>query len=120
MTGKLVPASLLIEDARAAYLARYYGLIPEDFRERVADAYGRACACCGSSLFLTIDHIVPRSATGEPGQKRLWEFLWRHDFPKSDYQLLCRLCNGLKAHGVECGHRSLARHLLKLMKESES
>jgi hypothetical protein len=75
--------------------------------------YGRACACCGGTKRLTIDHIEGNGTQhraelfGRP-QGVTWQFyrwLIREGFP-GGYQTLCGPCNSSKGDGDRCrlGH----------------
>ena len=75
-------------------------------RELVFGHYGRACACCGSTELLTIDHMNPiinaqlRRYTGRGGV-RFYRWLIRQGLPPG-YQTLCQLCNASKGTGPVC------------------
>ncbi|HEV7378011.1 MAG TPA: HNH endonuclease signature motif containing protein [Pyrinomonadaceae bacterium] len=107
-----IPRYLIIEDERAAYLARYHGVVPEgdELRRIVVRAYGGRCACCGFDSYqdMTIDHIEPIAVKG--GTRKRYIALWRADFPSENLQLMCAACNGAKGAGRECPHTDIARH----------
>jgi hypothetical protein len=70
--------------------------------------YGEACACCGITERLTIDHI---DGTGQEHRQRLfggahggnvfYHWLIRQSFPPG-YQTLCRPCNIRKRRRARC------------------
>lgn len=75
-------------------------------RNRVLDAYGRACACCGDTTpeFLELDHV---NGGGRQHRKRetrdIYQVVADEGFP-NDYRLLCSNCNhslGVKGY---CPH----------------
>jgi hypothetical protein len=81
-------------------------------REQVFAHYGTSCACCGSSVRLTIDHVQGdglehRRVIG-PGTSALYRWLIRNGFPDG-FQTLCRPCNASKGRGSFCrlNHRAL-------------
>lgn len=114
--SKRLPAALIIEDARAAYLAQYFGIVPDDYKLRVIARMGGACACCGETRadLMTLDHISPLN--GRKREKNLWLKLWREATSTDNLRLLCQPCNCAKSDKAECGHRLTARHVLHLMK----
>jgi hypothetical protein len=78
-------------------------------RSEVFAHYGQACACCGSTDRLTIDHIA---GTGADHRKelfggrqiagtRFYAWLIRQGFPDG-YQTLCAPCNRSKGTGARC------------------
>ena len=74
-------------------------------RAAVFSHYGRACACCGTTGQLTIDHV---NGGGGGHRRRLrlhgvWFYRWliREGFPPG-YQTLCRPCNSSKGEGSAC------------------
>jgi hypothetical protein len=82
----------------------------DSLRAAVFDHYGSACACCGSTERLSIDHV-----NGDGGRHRKelfgdgtggWGFyLWliRQDFPVvPPLQVLCHGCNTSKGDGDRC------------------
>ena len=76
---------------------RYYLTLKAD----VLEHYGTACACCGTTENLTIDHL--------PGSDRRYRergtgmYLWlkRSGFPEG-FQSLCKPCNSSKSDGDYC------------------
>jgi hypothetical protein len=77
-------------------------------RDRVLDHYGRACACCGATEDLSIDHVngggrahrielfgYKRAGTG------FYRWLIVQGFPDG-YQVLCVSCNSSKQGGLAC------------------
>ena len=78
--------------------------------EKVFNAYGSKCACCGESepIFLTMDHILNDGAKKRTihGQSySFYRWIIKNNYPK-DLQRLCRNCNWGKYanHGI-CPHR---------------
>jgi hypothetical protein len=79
-------------------------------RDAVLDHYGRACACCGTTENLSIDHPDGDGAEhraelfGSPragGGTRMYAWLAARGFPEG-YQVLCRPCNLSKEKGAAC------------------
>jgi hypothetical protein len=74
-------------------------------RDVVFDHYGRACACCGSEVKPTIDHVdgggrAHRAQIGH-GSGNLYRWLVANDFPDG-FQALCYPCNRSKRDGERC------------------
>lgn len=82
----------------------------EALRAEVFGHYGEACACCGSTNRLTIDHVngdggahrrelfsTPRGQAGVP----FYSWLVKNGFP-SGFQTLCCRCNTSKGTGERC------------------
>ena len=64
-------------------------------------AYGGKCAMCGisDSIVLDIDHIDNSGA--EDRKKGMWgwrlyRWLRKNNYPKDNFQLLCKNCNWIK------------------------
>jgi hypothetical protein len=79
------------------------------WRERVHaavfDHYGRACACCGTTENLSIDHVngdgkQHREELG-PDTGRIYRWLIKNGFPDG-FQVLCIPCNSSKNTGPAC------------------
>ena len=76
-------------------------------REAVLDHFGRACACCGSSDRLEVDHVngdgkAHREALGVRGGA-FYRLLVANGFPDDPpLQVLCGPCNGSKGKGPAC------------------
>ena len=96
--------------SRSAEQAREYRA---EYRERVLDAYGRKCSCCGETTlqFLTVDHVhndgyVARKEKQHPVDAAgFYRWLVRNNFPK-EFQLLCMNCNfGKSRNNGICPHR---------------
>lgn len=96
---------------RAAQLARYHR---RREREKLIEAYGGVCLCCGENTFefLTIDHIDGKGADHrrtfggrqEYGSRKLHMWLKQNGYPKGNFRLLCYNCNcAIGAHGY-CPH----------------
>ena len=81
----------------------------ERLRRKVFDYYGRACACCGATDELCIDHV-----NGDGRQHRMelfsdprraghdfYRVLIRQGFPPG-YQVLCRRCSSSKGRTAAC------------------
>jgi hypothetical protein len=77
----------------------------EALRAKVFDHYGWACACCGTSENLTVDHIhgdgAQHRAEIGPGSDRIYYWLVSNDFPPG-FQTLCNSCNSSKSDGERC------------------
>jgi hypothetical protein len=74
-------------------------------KQYVLEHYGTACACCGATADLTIDHIngdgkQHRQIIGG-GSHVIYAWLIKNDFPHG-FQTLCRLCNTSKRDGERC------------------
>lgn len=75
-------------------------------RDVVFDHYGRACACCGSTENLSIDHV---NGDGDAHRTRLriytgsdtYRWLIKNGFPEG-FQTLCLPCNASKKCGQQC------------------
>jgi len=74
-------------------------------KKRVFAHYGTACACCGSTHRLTIDHIdgSGKEHRAEIGNNGVSIYMWlvEHDFPPG-FQTLCGPCNTSKSTGDHC------------------
>lgn len=78
-------------------------------REAAFSHYGRACACCGATENLTIDHINGdgsqhrRELYGDSqrGSTRFYIWLIKQGFPPG-YQTLCHPCNASKKNSERC------------------
>jgi hypothetical protein len=78
-------------------------------RAQVFAHYGQACACCGRSDQLTIDHVNGDGDThrrelfgkSRAGGVRFYAWLVRQGFPPG-YQTLCHPCNTSKGGGLRC------------------
>jgi hypothetical protein len=73
-------------------------------KETVFDHYGHACACCGTTERLTIDHV-----NGDGDEHRaevgvgwaIYRWLVKNGCPEG-FQTLCQSCNGSKKRGTHC------------------
>lgn len=81
----------------------------QKLRQRLLDAYGNKCACCGEKeeKFLVVDH---KYNDGYLERKKypntqMWRFIIKQNFP-SRYQLLCYNCNMAKAFYGGCPHKN--------------
>jgi hypothetical protein len=73
-------------------------------RAAVFAHYGTACACCGSTSSLQIDHIegMRNAPRGSPRSgASLYRWLVSRNFPPG-FQTLCRACNRSKGEGPSC------------------
>ena len=75
-------------------------------RTAVFDHYGWACKCCGSTDWLTIDHVAGdgqehRAATGCGSGSGMYLWLVKNEFP-GGFQTLCWPCNNSKKAGDRC------------------
>jgi hypothetical protein len=79
-------------------------------KEKVLGHYGRACACCGAAVDLTLDHVNGDGAQHRlelygdsqgAGGTRFYRWLIRQGFPPG-YQTLCRRCNLSKGKSEFC------------------
>jgi hypothetical protein len=80
----------------------------KEARDQVLAHYGMACACCGATDRLTIDHVNAGGRAhrielfGHPGGSgAFYHWLIANNFPPG-YQVLCRRCNSSKATGTTC------------------
>jgi hypothetical protein len=91
-----IPSYIVIEDERAAYAARYHGLVPNQrqLRRMIVLEYGGRCACCGveSEHLMTVDHIEPVLG----GSRKTYLTLWREGFPKENLQHSASLATVLR------------------------
>jgi len=74
-------------------------------KQRVLGHYGTACACCGATANLTIDHV---NGDGKQHRKEIgvnslaiYRWLIKNDFPPG-FQTLCMPCNVSKFDGERC------------------
>lgn len=76
-------------------------------RQRVIEAYGGRCTCCGESQwqFLSIDHINNDGAKhrSEIGQSNVYKWAEDNGFPNT-LRLLCYNCNMARAFYGVCPH----------------
>ena len=77
--------SLLVIGLSSFSQSRY---IPESTKKIVYARDGGICQCCGSSLSLEFDHIIPYSCGGSSAV--------------SNIQLLCQSCNRSKSNSCYC------------------
>lgn len=80
-------------------------------RQRVLDAYGNRCACCGETTpeFLSVDHV---NNDGEAHRRELkgygraiYAWLAKQGYPQDGrFQLLCHNCNMAKGLYGACPH----------------
>ena len=82
----------------------------EELKEKVFDALGRVCSCCGESepAFLTLDHV---GGGGKEHRKKLSKYnaLYRDVLASVDsgkYRILCMNCNWAIRFGKQCPHQS--------------
>lgn len=78
-------------------------------RQRILDAYGNRCACCGETTpeFLTVDHFNNDGAEHRKligHGNHFYKWLAKHGFPQEDFQLLCWNCNCAKGRYGACPH----------------
>jgi hypothetical protein len=78
----------------------------EQNRAAVLDHYGRACACCGTTDLLTIDHMNGdgkrhRVDVGISTGTHMYLWLVANGFPDG-FQTLCLSCNASKGRGARC------------------
>ena len=94
------------------YARRYYKTHPKynvawcrqnriDIRKEMIEAYGGKCAICGisDSIVLDIDHIDNSGAKDRRKGMwgwRLYRWLRKNNYPKDNFQLLCKNCNWMK------------------------
>lgn len=104
-----------------------------EWRDQVFAHYGTACACCGVSDRLTIDHVDGgggdhrqqlRGKRGGGGGAWFYRWLIRQGFPDG-YQTLCQPCNRSKGAQESCSLQhdpdgELARDLLRRIRHLES
>jgi predicted nucleic acid-binding Zn ribbon protein len=78
-------------------------------RQRVLQAYGSQCQCCGQTdpELLAVDHIAGtgRIERGTREGQNFYHMLERKGFPQDRYRLLCFNCNaGREFNGGVCPH----------------
>ncbi len=116
-------------EARLEWQRQYREANREVLRARVAASeakpraavfahYGTACACCGTTGRLTIDHVNGGGAehreqlfgTARKGGTPFYRWLIRQGFPDG-YQVLCAACNASKQTGERCriNHRKVSQ-----------
>jgi len=91
---------------QAPYLAEWTRQEHARLRAAVLDHYGSSCACCGSTDYLSIDHV---NGDGEEHRKQVgirtgtktYRWLVRNNFPEG-FQTLCAACNASKRSGTSC------------------
>lgn len=84
----------------------------KQLKERIVNAYGGKCACCGESNieFLSIDHIngkgnEHRRLLKTKGGTSFYHWLEKNNFPKDNFRLLCMNCNTSIGHYGYCPHQ---------------
>lgn len=81
-------------------------------------AYGNKCACCGeeATVFLSIDHIKGDGAAHrrERKNRNIYYWLRERNYPKNNFQILCRNCNWAKGQKKECPHAQYRREQKRL------
>jgi 5-methylcytosine-specific restriction endonuclease McrA len=70
----------------------------QEKRKRKRAALENFCRCCGESIFITLDHIVPKSQGGSNQVENL--------------QPLCPTCNMAKKENSHCPHEQIVRALI--------
>jgi len=77
-------------------------------RDRVLDAYGAKCACCGESIrqFLSVDHIHGSGTKHmrKRGVVGVCRDIIKEGFPKDKYRILCMNCNWARSVYGVCPH----------------
>jgi hypothetical protein len=73
---------------------------------QVFDYYGHACACCGTTENLSVDHVDGQKAqhfaqAGLTNNQSLYRWLIAQGFPDG-FQVLCMPCNASKRQGRAC------------------
>jgi hypothetical protein len=93
---------------------RYHKDCQRKLRQKVIDAYGGCCSCCGETeiYFLAIDHIFG-NAKEDPlrrnndGGYNFYLQLRKHGYPQGKYRVLCHNCNmGRQCNDGVCPHKS--------------
>lgn len=76
-------------------------------RQRVIDAMGGACECCGERepKFLVIDHIKGLEGKARPKGQMIYFLVRREGYPRDKYRLLCQNCNSARSNYGACPHR---------------
>jgi hypothetical protein len=79
-------------------------------RQKVLEAYGGRCECCGENRaeFLAIDHVdggggKHRRELGKDSQ-RMYTYLRRLNYPREGFRLLCHNCNCSRGFYGYCPH----------------
>lgn len=80
-------------------------------RQKVLDAYGNKCVCCGETFpeFLTIEHknndgTAHRKLIQKSAGSHFYKWLVDNNFPKEDFELNCWNCNCSKGKYGYCPH----------------
>jgi hypothetical protein len=77
----------------------------ESYKTQVFDHYGRACACCGATERLNIDHVNGDGKRHREelkgSSKAFYHWLIVNGFPDG-FQTLCAPCNVSKRNGPRC------------------
>ena len=77
-------------------------------RNKVLDAYGNRCACCGETKreFLAIDH-VNNDGSGERKKvkNKMVQYIIQQGYPKDKYRVLCHNCNSSIGFYGYCPHK---------------
>lgn len=83
-------------------------------RKRTFDVYGTKCVCCGYDdvRSLTIDHIDGEGYSKTKRNKygvrccgiAFYRVLKKMNYPKDNFQVLCRKCNQAKKNNTICPH----------------
>jgi hypothetical protein len=92
-------------------------------RDKIIDAYGAKCACCGEDerLFLCIDHVnndgkAHRAQFNNCGYAVFKDIINR-GFPP-EFQVLCHNCNMSKEFHGECPHAT-KRNVIEISRRAE-
>lgn len=106
---RLVLASRKNRETDRAMVVRQSRLSYIRVRQRVIDAYGGKCACCGESRteFLAIDHTNNDGAKHrrELGKRTIYSFLSKNGFPLG-FRVLCHNCNSALGFYGYCPHQT--------------
>lgn len=100
--------SLKLNNSRNSFLARKNAL---ELKNIILEKYGGSCNCCGItySRILTVDHIDGNGANFRRVKRLVGSHFHRwlrdNNFPKDNYQILCRNCNSGKRQHKHCPHQ---------------
>lgn len=104
---------------------KHHSRLQLELRDRMIDAYGAKCACCGETIraFLTLGHVNNDGATErkEIGKnpKKMWEKAIK-EVDSGRYVLLCWNCNaGAKSNNSVCPHKEFVVRIESLDSEGE-
>jgi hypothetical protein len=101
---------ILMKQKKSSTRKEYHRQYYRQLKQRVIDAYGGKCLCCGETHFefLTIDHINGGGRKDRMKHKGagFYAHLEKRGFPKQGYRLLCMNCNFALGKYGHCPHQA--------------